>query len=47
MFGWHVEDMNLNSINYLHFGQPKRWYSIPTRYSEKFENLSKKGKNYK
>ncbi len=39
MFGWHKEDMDLNSINYLHLGKPKVWYGIDIQDNEKFEHF--------
>ncbi|CAK91109.1 unnamed protein product (macronuclear) [Paramecium tetraurelia] len=35
-FCWHKEDLNLNSLNYMHAGAPKTWYAIPPSHSEKF-----------
>jgi jumonji domain-containing protein 2 len=41
MFAWHTEDMDLFSINFLHFGEPKYWYSVPPHAAHQMEALAK------
>jgi len=40
MFAFHVEDMNLYSVNYLHCGAPKSWYSVPPSFARRFEAMA-------
>jgi hypothetical protein len=38
-FCWHVEDLNLLSVNYHHAGAPKTWYGVPAAYADALETV--------
>ncbi|KAG6545509.1 hypothetical protein Mapa_013111 [Marchantia paleacea] len=41
-FCWHYEDHCFYSVNYLHCGEPKSWYSVPGHASDAFEKVMQK-----
>uniref|UniRef100_A0A3Q3QWB4 [histone H3]-trimethyl-L-lysine(4) demethylase n=2 Tax=Monopterus albus TaxID=43700 RepID=A0A3Q3QWB4_MONAL len=41
-FCWHIEDHWSYSINYLHWGEPKTWYGVPSVAAEQLEGVMKK-----
>ncbi|KAJ8358810.1 hypothetical protein SKAU_G00153350 [Synaphobranchus kaupii] len=41
-FCWHIEDHWSYSINYLHWGEPKTWYGVPSVAAERLEGVMKR-----
>ena len=39
-FAWHVEDADLYSVNFLHWGAPKVWYCVPPSGKARFERVA-------
>merc|ERR1719481_558860 len=39
-FSWHIEDMDLYAVNFLHYGAPKTWYCVPPQYGYKLEQVA-------
>lgn len=39
-FCWHTEDNFLYSMNYMHAGDSKTWYGIPSVYATDFERVA-------
>ncbi|KAJ8766205.1 hypothetical protein K2173_021722 [Erythroxylum novogranatense] len=41
-FCWHFEDHCFYSMNYLHWGEPKCWYSVPGSEASAFEKVMRR-----
>jgi histone demethylase JARID1 len=41
-FCWHNEDHHTYSINYMHWGSTKTWYTVPGSSADKFEQAIRK-----
>lgn len=41
IFAWHTEDLDMNSINYMHYGATKLWYVISPADAKKFQTCLK------
>lgn len=39
-FAWHIEDADLFSVNFLHWGAPKIWYSVSPSNKARFEQMA-------
>ncbi|RVE74113.1 hypothetical protein OJAV_G00038270 [Oryzias javanicus] len=40
-FAWHTEEMDLYSLSYMHYGEPRSWYVVPPEHSRRLEKLAK------
>lgn len=40
-FCWHVEDLSMYSLNYMHLGAAKTWYIVPPDHKEAFDKVIK------
>ncbi|MES1908980.1 MAG: hypothetical protein MHM6MM_001804 [Cercozoa sp. M6MM] len=41
-FQWHLEDCDFFSVNFLHAGRPKVWYTVAPKHRRRFELLVRK-----
>ena len=38
-FCWHFEVHCFYSVNYMHWGEPKIWYGVPSAFADQFEKV--------